>query len=469
MRKNQIEMKVIFNHSPGIREWIGLWTNLALAFLLLLMAGCINEDSPDNNPYDRPHDPAKSLVVTGIGPERGGYGTRVVISGSNFGNDSERVSVYFNEKEALILGIQDNAIYAMCPKQPGDLSTIKVAVQESDGIFTEAELAGTQFKYLVRAAVTTVAGVLGKSQALDGPALEASFQRPAKVAADIDGKNIIVVDDNAAKIRLLSLTDNKVVTVASVSNPFPCVFNTQYDKCFVGIRAAARRPELFVCLSKENNYMSPVMFYDQRDENGNYLVGNTDILNIAADDQYVYQMSMHGAKLIRVHQTTGKVEVIGQNLDMTGISNLTFNPKDRKIYAISETTGRLNRFDPYHTPTGRTTPWITNNDVEYVLGNGIGSPIEGYGEQARCPCAGITTDRDGNIYGADFTNHVIWKFDVIARNAAIFAGTPGLSGYKDGKPLESMVARPLGLTVTADGIVYIADTNNYLIRRVSVQ
>ncbi len=469
MRKNQTKMKVIPRNLPGVRQYAGQGVMLALTVLLWIVASCSSDDTTENNPYDKPHEPGKPILVSGIGPERGGYGTRVVISGSNFGNNPETVKVYFNEKEALILGIQDNAIYAMCPKQPGDMSTIKVVVQEPGGTFTEAELAGTQFKYLIRAAVTTVAGVLGKNQAIDGPALEASFQRPAKVAADIDGKNIIVVDDNAAKIRLLSLTDNKVVTVASVSNPFPCVFNTQYDKCFVGIRAAARRPELFVCLSKENNYMSPVMFYDQRDDNGNYLVGSTDILNIAADDQYVYQMSMHGAKLIRVHQTTGKVEVIGQNLDMTGISNLTFNPKDKKMYAISETTGRLNRFDPYHTPAGRTTPWITNNEVEYVLGNGIGSPIEGYGDQARCPCAGITTDRDGNIYGADFTNHVIWKFDVTARSATIFAGIPGSSGYKDGKPLESMVARPLGLTVTADGIVYIADTNNYLIRRVSVQ
>src|SRR5690606_35837879 len=133
------------------------------------------------------------------------------------------------------------------------------------------------------------------------------------------------------------------------------------------------------------------------------------MLNIAADDQYVYMMSLHGQKLIRVDQKSGKVELIGQNLDIPGISNLAFNPMDRKIYAISEVTGRLNRFDPFHVPAGRTTPWITNNEVEYVLGNGIGSAIEGFGEQVRSPCAGITADRDGNLYGADFTNHVIWK------------------------------------------------------------
>ncbi len=442
---------------------------IVLAFIVSFAAGCEKNKSTDSNPYDIAHDPSKPISVNGIGPEKGGYGTRVVINGSNFGNDPEKVNVYFNDKEALILGIQNNAIYAMCPKQPGDYSTIKVAVGEAEGQRNEAELAGKQFKYLLRASVTTVAGIFGKNEAIDGPALEASFQRPAKVAADIDGSNIIVVDDQAHKIRLLSLKDNKVVTVASVSNPFACTFNTQYDKCFVGIRAANRRPEMFVVLSKENNYMTPVMFYDQKDDNGNYILGNTDALNIAADDRYVYIMSRNGQKFVRVDQTSGKVELIGENLDIPGISNLAFNPKDRKIYAISETTGRMSRFDPYHIPTDRTIPWITNNEVEYVLGNGIGSAIEGYGEQARSPCAGITADRDGNLYGADFTNHVIWKFDVNARSATIFAGTPGVQGYKDGKPNEAILGRPLGATVTADGIVYLGETTNYLIRCVSVQ
>lgn len=443
---------------------------VALTVMSMVILGCEKQTSTAPNPYDIPHDASKPLEVSAIGPESGGYGTRVVISGSNFGNDPDKINVYFNEKKALILGVQNNAIYAMCPKQPGDHSTIKVTVEGSGSSQPkEAELTNTQFRYLLRSSVTTVAGVFGKNQAIDGPALEASFQRPAKVAADEDGSNIIVVDDQAHKIRLLSLKDNKVVTVASVSNPFACVFNTQYDKCFVGIRAANRRPELFAVLSKENNYMTPVMVYDQKDDNGNYILGNTDMLNIAADDQYVYMMSLHGQKLIRVDQKSGKVELIGQNLDIPGISNLAFNPMDRKIYAISEVTGRLNRFDPFHIPAGRTTPWITNNEVEYVLGNGIGSAIEGFGEQVRSPCAGITADRDGNLYGADFTNHVIWKFDVNARSATIFAGTPGVQGYKDGKPAEAILGRPLGATVTADGIVYLGETTNFLIRCVSIQ
>jgi|GEM_PF-767705 len=442
---------------------------VVLACIVSFTIGCGKDKGTDSNPYDIPHDPNKSITVNGIGPEKGGYGTRVVITGSNFGNSSENVHVYFNDKEALILGVQNNAIYAMCPKQPGDYSTIKVAVGEAEGKLNEAELVGNQFKYLLRASVTTVAGIYGKNEAIDGPALEASFQRPAHVASDIDGSNIIVVDDQANKIRLLSLTDNKVVTVASVSNPFTCTFNAQYDKCFVTIRAPSRRPELFVVLSKESNYMTPVMFYDQKDNNGNYIFGNTEAFNIAADDQYVYMLSQNGLKLIRVDQHTGKVELIGENLDISGVSYLTFNAKDKKIYVMAESSGRLNRFDPYYTPANKTTPWITNSEVEYVLGNGVGSPIEGYGEQVRSPCSGIAADRDGNLYGADYRNHLIWKFDVTTRGATIFAGTPGVQGYKDGKPDEAILGRPLGVTVTADGIVYLGETTNFLIRCVSIQ
>ncbi len=268
MKKNQSNLNVIITSFSIALNRKRLIASLTL-FLLLASVGCDNNGDTENNPYDKPHDPAKSVLVSGIGPEKGGYGSRVVINGSNFGNDPEIVKVYFNEKESLILGIQDNAIYAMVPKQPGDYSTVKVAINQPDGTFKSTELTDVQFKYMLRAAVTTVAGVLGKNTPIDGPALEASFQRPAKVACDIDGNNIIIVDDSGHRIRLLSLKDNKVVTVASVANPFPAVFNTQYDKCFVGIRAAARRPEMFVSLDKVNNYMTPVMFYDQKDDNGN--------------------------------------------------------------------------------------------------------------------------------------------------------------------------------------------------------
>ena len=53
--------------------------------------------------------------------------------------------------------------------------------------------------------------------------------------------------------------------------------------------------------------------------------------------------------------------------------------------------------------------------------------------------------------------------------APIFAGVPGESGYKDGKPQEALFNKPYDVAATPDGILYVADTYNYLIRCIAIQ
>ena len=109
-------------------------TKLFFAILFPLFAGCNGNSDDHTNQYDKPHDPNRAVVVEDIGPKKGGLGTKVVVSGENFGNDKEKVHLYFNEKEALILRVQDNAIYALVPKQPGEYSAVRVVVDGKEAV-----------------------------------------------------------------------------------------------------------------------------------------------------------------------------------------------------------------------------------------------------------------------------------------------------------------------------------------------
>ena len=49
-------------------------------------------------------------------------------------------------------------------------------------------------------------------------------------------------------------------------------------------------------------------------------------------------------------------------------------------------------------------------------------------------------------------------------------GLPGMKGYKDGGPDIALFNHPFGVAVSADGqIVYVADTGNKVIRKLSIQ
>ena len=437
---------------------------IVVAFFFAGVA-CDNSGTGESNPYLIPHRPNEPVIVSGIGPTNGGLGTKVVVSGNNFGNDPEKIKLFFNEREAFILKAQDNAIYAMVPKQPGEFSTIRVAVEGREGILEDV-----LFEYYIRETVTTVAGVYMTQGSNDGPALEATFTRVAKVAVNDDG-DVLISDDQGGRIRLFSAQENRVTTVFTATNLWSSTMNSDFSYFFVCERLAAQRPILFYGLSKESAYLESKIFYDQRDDNGNYIFGSRIIHGLAADDTYVYVLSDGCVSFVRVHQVTQTVELIGQNLPLGNVAHLTYNKYDGMIYAGCEAARRVVRFNPYHTPEGRTTPWITWDDMEWIAGTGISAtpPREGQGRDAQFGnISGVGADMDGNLYISDLTFHVIWKIDKLF-NCTIFAGIPTVNGYRDGNPREALINRPLGMSATDDGLIYVADTDNRLVRVISIQ
>lgn len=444
-----------------------------ISLVIASFTACNSEDGKKEN-FKDPYDPNSPLVVSSIGPEKGGLGTRVVVSGSNFGNDPEKVRLFFNEKESLILKVQSNAIYAMVPKQPGEWSTIKVAIEEgtnTDGTpkYREETLKSKQFKYNIKATVTTISGQLKVDKFADGSILEATYHRPAMLAVDDKG-TILVTDDYAEKIRMLSLTDQKVTTVYSeMFEPWQASYNLDFTNYYVVSRRSSQRPLLCIALYQRSNWQEAEAIYDQKDEQGNWIAGIYDYFGLAADDQYIYMISESGKRLIRINQETRKVELIGENLNMDSWAHIAYNKFNGYLYITSETWGRLYRLNPHYTPSGRTTPWITQNDVEHIVGLGKGPAKEGNGKSAQLgEIEGCAADQEGNVYLADYTNHVIWKVDN-EFNATIHAGVPGQSGYKDGKPKESLFNKPYDVASTPDGILYVADTSNNLIRCIAIQ
>ncbi|MCP3143681.1 N,N-dimethylformamidase beta subunit family domain-containing protein [Pyxidicoccus xibeiensis] len=79
---------------------------------------------------------------------------------------------------------------------------------------------------------------------------------------------------------------------------------------------------------------------------------------------------------------------------------------------------------------------------------------------------GIVADAAGNIYVADTDNHVIRRVDPEG-NAVVFAGsTPGM---QDGPGTQAAFNQPAGLALTPDGTaLLVADMNNGVVRRVDL-
>jgi len=114
---------------------------------------------------------------------------------------------------------------------------------------------------------------------------------------------------------------------------------------------------------------------------------------------------------------------------------------------------------------------ISSSQVNILAGTGTGGyngdGIHANTAQLQYP-AGLARDSAGNVYIADQYNHIIRKVDT-GGNISTVAGTPSSAGYSgDGGPATSaQLYYPTGIFVDSSNNLYIADTYNQVIRKVS--
>lgn len=96
------------------------------------------------------------------------------------------------------------------------------------------------------------------------------------------------------------------------------------------------------------------------------------------------------------------------------------------------------------------------------------STIAGDGNSTTLTAAGITVSKAGDLYIADSGHNTVWKMIKAAGALLPFAGT-GIAGYSGDGGLALHAALTQPSAVSTDGVdLYIADTGNNSIRRVSL-
>ncbi|CAM4308460.1 stalk domain-containing protein [Paenibacillus tarimensis] len=100
-----------------------------------------------------------------------------------------------------------------------------------------------------------------------------------------------------------------------------------------------------------------------------------------------------------------------------------------------------------------------------AYGSRIGSMLDGSGERAAFNgLAGLAADARGRIIAADSKNHAIRMLEPDGSVVTV-AGT-GVLGFRDGAASQARFFNPLDIAVTKDGVIYVADTLNHVIRKI---
>jgi sugar lactone lactonase YvrE len=155
----------------------------------------------------------------------------------------------------------------------------------------------------------------------------------------------------------------------------------------------------------------------------------------------------------------GRANGPGTSAQFAFPSSLAVGPDDN-VYVADTYNHRICKLTRPAVPGGSWT-------VVNLAGTGIAGFVEGAGSVARFNFPyGVTLDTSGNVYVADSINHRIRKISSIGQ-VSTYAGS-GTKGYLD--HATASAARfdtPQGLVI-ADGSLYVADTFNDRIRKITV-
>ena len=397
-------------------------------------------------------------------PDSGGIRTKFIVKGSNFGEDKSQVKVYFkdevgNEREALVLGVKPDVIYAQVPKQAGGESHVRVEIAGKEAELSNAE---KTFKYIVTSSVSTVVGKAKEGGNKDGTLGETTFNTQRYVAVDNDD-NVFIFDSDG-RTRLSSIEQNKTITLLDgmvIDQPLfidkekkqlfgPCD-NANFG-CFLFDANVSWVADKMGQLLANGGWMHSVVL-DPVDSTFVIYRQNTGQLWTQPFDKNKRTLNPNKAKRI------GTLYNVGSN----GLC--AYNPVDKYVYCVLHSKSAVYRFKLTRDADG--WPALDGDIEEYIPGAGAGFRDGDVQEAQFNEPRGIAIDKEGNLYIADVNNHRIRKVDTKLNIVTTIAGSG--KGYKDGDPLEAQFDQPWGVYLDKNEFLYIADQNNHCIRKLAIE
>ncbi|CAI9103559.1 OLC1v1002070C1 [Oldenlandia corymbosa var. corymbosa] len=321
--------------------------------------------------------------------------------------------------------------------------------------------------------------------------LTSPLKFPGKLEVDVLNNRLFISDSNHNRIVVTDLDGNFIVQVGSSGeeglqdgNFDDATFNRPQ-----GLAYNAKKNLLYVA-DTENHALRVIDFVNETVQtlagNGtkgsDYQGGKTgydQLLNSPWDvcfnpmNEVVY-IAMAGQHQIWEHNTSNGITKAfsgdGYERNLNGSSSLTtsfaqpsgisLSPDLKEAYVADSESSSIRALD---LKTGGSKllaggdPVFADNLFRFGDNDGVGSEV-----LLQHPL-GVSCGKDGQMYVADSYNHKIKKLDPATGRVLTLAGN-GQAGFRDGAALAAQLSEPSGIVDVGDGRLFIADTNNSLIR-----
>jgi hypothetical protein len=331
--------------------------------------------------------------------------------------------------------------------------------------------------------VSTIAGLAGTSGSADGTNSAARFNEPTFVGLDNAG-NVYVADRGNNTIRKITPVgaDWVVSTIAGLAGTSGSADGTNSAALFNEPLGVAVDSATNVYVTDYGNYVvrriTPVganwvvstiagtagkyFYLDGTGTNALF----TAPVGIAVDSATNLYVANYDPSTIRLINSAGVVSTIaGSGADSQGYANGTGS--DARFYTpygvAVDSAGNVYVADGINCAIRKISTLAVVSTIaggRYGTNDGVGSDAQFSDPE------GVAVDSAGNVYVADTYNDTIRKITPTWEVSTI-AGQAGDSGTNDGTGANALFYWPCALAVDSAGNVYVADTYNNTIRKIT--
>lgn len=348
-----------------------------------------------------------------------------------------------------------------------------VAIDSANHLYVADTLNNTVRKISPSGVVTTLAGQAGRTSSVDGNATSARFEDPYAVAVDGSG-NVYVADATDHSIRKITSTGT-VSTFAGQGGSYGSTDGA-------GSAARFKAPLGIAADSAGNVYVADTGNATVRKITAEGVVttlagsagqsGSTDGAAAMARFSSPYGVAVDGAGAVYVVESSAVVRKIAADGMVSTLAGAA------GTNGFTDATGTAARFSvPFDIAVdGSGNLYVGdhgNHAIRKISSAGVVTTLAGSGSAGRTDGtgsaasfkfpSGLGADSAGNVYVADTDNQVIRKISTAGVVTTI--GGTGSLGSADGIGTAASFYNPKDVAVDAAGVLYIVDRANHTLRK----
>ncbi len=433
---------IFYNQNIIMKTYFKLYTlcsffyrtkiNFIILFITIIVFGSNCSKQDDTEPSGLPP------TIISFTPTAGSSGINVTITGTNFSSSRNDNVVSFNGTTASVLASTSTLLTVSVPT---GATTGKLKVQVDKLSATSAD----DFTITTSLTISNFSPTMGAS----GSTVTITGTNFSAVKSDNSVKfndtvaEVIAATNTSLSVKVPDGTTGKI-TVEIGSESATSVDDFVYNTTLPTVSTVAGSGTFGFA----NGTGSAAKFYQP-----------TGVAADGAGNLYVADAENH---LIRKINSAGEVTTLAGStsgfVDGTGSAAKFNSPRGIAV----DVSGNVYVADGLNHSIRKIT---AAGQVTTLAGDGTSGFVDGNGDNAKFyfPKA-IAVDATGNLYVADDINHRIRKVTP-GGTVTTFAGST--SGYADGIGVAASFKSPRGICIDAAGNVYVADTGNHKIRKIS--